>query len=129
MKSVHVELSDILEAEYNCNVCSFQGYSENDLKKHQNVCKHRASNVEPSGKSLSCHSCGFKLNTKKALMVHRKETHPEIIKTCRFFLKEMCTFEDEDCWYRHERRQDVEDNLENIQCKICKQNFMSKFKR
>ena len=118
------------ESEHNCDGCSFQGHSEIDLKKHHGVCKHRATSggerVNPN--AITCHSCGLEFRSRRTLMNHRKDAHPDRIKTCKYFLKDTCDFTAEECWFRHEMRQVNENSNEDlsnndIQCNVCKQVF------
>ena len=48
------------EWEYNCNDCSYQAKTEQELKKHTSLTHHKKSTTtERSGENnLSCHSCG-----------------------------------------------------------------------
>ena len=117
----HIEDKHQPELEFNCNQYSFQGDSEVLLKNHMNL----AHNKMTADKSLSCHNCGENFASKPALMDHRKEKHPEIIRKCRYFLQGNCAFEDGCCWYRHEDRETQDSDATTFKCSFCEKNFTS----
>ena len=64
-------------------------------------------------------------------MKHRRSNHPEIIETCKHFLKRKCAYEYKLCWYRHDTQPAENTNLnENSQkeykCRFCESIFENK---
>ena len=53
-------------------------------------------------------------------MNHRKLEHPST-KTCRFFLKNACIFQTDECWYKHQSITEAKTEFEGSthDCKIC----------
>ena len=60
-------------------------------------------------------------------MNHRKLEHPSK-KICRYFLKETCDFQSEECWYRHVKKSDANSNesTEEHDCNKCEIIFTQK---
>ena len=60
--------------------------------------------------SFRCFDCSETFNIKRDLMVHKKRKHISNVRYCNDYLDEKCRFNDNFCWFRHERPD--EDNLD-----------------
>ena len=115
--------------QWNCEQCDFQASTRAILPNH---CK-LTQGQQPSRQKqrlgqtgvLECYTCRSEFRSYHDLMNHRKEEHPSH-KVCRYFLKGMCNFNSEECWYLHEDRSGSEMSHDNFQCPVCKNGFMSK---
>ena len=105
----HME-TDHSEGEHNCMKCSYQGNTAYSLKKHINV-THK----------IFCHTCSKASDSKWDLMVHRRDNHYDLLKTCRYFLMGNCKFGNEKCFYRHEENEKFK-----FKCNSCENVFSTK---
>ena len=131
--STHMNDVHSCDTEFNCNDCCFQAQDKEQLDKHLLLTQHNeveklTTNIKTS---FTCHTCGSSFSNKPDMMNHRKSMHPEIIKTCRRFLKGICAYADEICWYGHslnkERASETSANIiAEFECKFCKKVFESK---
>ena len=116
------------ESQYNCNDCSFQGYSKIELEQHLKTTHHGPSEAN----KITCHTCAKMFYSKSDLMKHRKVEHIDIIKKCRFFAAGGCEFEKEVCWFRHDNeveqsRTRKTPDLDNLfKCRFCEKTFQEK---
>ena len=97
----------VIDREYNCFECGFQGSEQSQLDKHV-LLTHR----------LQCRNCESVFKSKPELMVHRKKEHYSIVALC--MKGEECRFSDR-CWWKHKTEQE---NL--IECFFCDENFATK---
>lgn len=102
----HITKSHGDDGDFNCKQCSFQSNREKLLQDHLIA-------VHDSG--IKCHNCGKYFSTKRDLMYHRKEEHPEKIRSCLYNQNNECNF-GEDCWYSHS---DKVTNLKQFTCNKC----------
>ena len=93
--NLHVKTTHEKETEYNCNECSYQAHTKGELDKH--------FDVTHAGHTIFCHTCGKGFSLKRDLMRHRKTDHANMIKKCKYFLSGHCDFDDDFCWWKHER--------------------------
>ena len=56
---------------------------------------------EDSKEACYCDYCGGKFETKKHLMIHRKNNYEERVNISRYIKKDNCAFDDKTCWYRY----------------------------
>ena len=76
---------------------------------------------------FSCNVCGKRNENRGLLMNHRKLKHPKTIKTCSYFLKGICEFTDEVCWFSHKlHTNSTPQTLKEFKCSICGRAFKSK---
>ena len=65
-------------------------------------------------------------------MRHRKISHLDIIKKCKFFKEGYCAYEPDVCWFRHDDLitenafNPQEDQQENFICRFCEKAFNKK---
>ena len=102
-----VKLKD-RKREFNCYVCHFEGHNVQTLRKHRMITGHK----ETSDCREVCHTCNTIFQDYKELMLHRKETHSQIIPECRYFKDNCCQF-GSSCWYRHSTDQSSEKVSQN----------------
>ena len=122
MKTKHDEKKEYKIKQFNCDDCPFQGYSGIGLKKHILVTGH-----EPAKNEEECYTCGEVFKSYWHLADHRKVEHPSK-KTCRYFLKGTCFFDEVKCLYNHDKRMEKESDTESINyaCREC--DFVTKSK-
>ena len=46
-------------------------------------------------------------------MLHRKKDHQRVVKQCRNFIEDGCSFTDEECWYKHSENRHEKSLAEN----------------
>jgi hypothetical protein len=92
-----------------------------DITRHDSS-KERGS----TDRNFICRSCGSGFDAKRELMKHRKEDHTKSIRTCKYFLRGICDFESNICWYSHEEKQDDRRKPKSYNCDVCELNFSSK---
>merc|ERR1719319_1720437 len=63
-------------------------------------------------------------DTKAQIMTHRKESHPNLISPCSFFIEGKCSFEDSVCWYSHKPIKST--SLREFYCRFCDKSFKRK---
>ena len=115
IRTAHREKKEKETTQYNCDDCPFQGESGLQLKKHVHITGHIPAKYEEV-----CYTCKNVFESYWHLMNHRKNEHPSI-KNCRYFLKDMCSFDAVDCWYKHEKKSEANSNIEehSFDCREC----------
>jgi hypothetical protein len=111
--------SKLIETEFNCNECFFQGTSKTELSKHINLKHNRKERKTES--TITCNNCGEQFSTKWNLMHHWKSRHLNTVAYCRNNIEGKCNYADDMCWWNHAEKQE-----ENIECFICNQTFETK---
>jgi rubredoxin len=98
--------------------CEDCGYPSEDL---EDIGEHLYENIP---ESIICYLCGWKLKSKRYLMLHRKERHKQNVRMCLYFAQGICEFSDEDCWYQHETKESPLDQaLKEFKCSLCGHTF------
>ena len=122
--SIHKKQSHVSESkkDYSCQKCNFATNTEFELKRHIVQCTHNKSNNVDAINQITCHICSSQFNLKSELMKHRKESHSERVQKCRYYQEGVCIFDDNSCWYRHEK---VDDQLKSFKCDVCDVSFNS----
>ena len=61
-------------------------------------------------------------------MNHRRDTHPERRRRCRNDLNGSCSYETNECWWKHKDSPQVATNLKEKteECTICEEMFLTK---
>ena len=73
----------------------------------ENVCWFLHEYQETHGKNPSassnfnCKYCGNLFQSKSDLMFHRKAEHFQVVKQCRNYESGYCSYNDKECWYKH----------------------------
>ena len=88
-----------------------------------NITHHISRDKEVSENNVSCHLCGKAFDSKRTLMSHRKVDHINIIKKCRYFLRGMCDFKDDECWFRHVETSKQISGGAPFKCSFCEKTF------
>ena len=105
-----------------CEDCGYPSDDLVDFGEHLYQC-HGPDN-ENVEESIICYLCGWKLKSKRELMVHRKEKHLQSVRMCLFYSKGDCDFSDEDCWYQHKTQESsLAQPLKEFKCSLCGQTF------
>ena len=103
--------------QYNCNDCAFQCDSWVELKKHSKITRHK-----PRDQNETCYTCNQEFSSYRQLMNHRKLVHPSK-KTCRYFLKQECVFDEDSCWYVHKKENTEKNEGVYFKCDDCESIF------
>ena len=108
--------------DYNCNDCFLQFENSLQLKKHAERTMHT-----PNEHDEKCFTCEKLFPSYRQLMNHRKSEHPSN-KKCRYFLQDQCKFNENVCWYSHEKNTKSEADVSSSEnaCNECDANFTSK---
>ena len=118
------------DKEWNCESCSFQANSSNELMNHLKETGHQPSKKiqDPKSKITQCYTCKEEFASYWNLMNHRKQKHPSN-RTCKYFLKKECVH-GVNCWYRHDEPMETDpvvnqsrNSKANINCQICDKRF------
>ena len=62
---------------------------------------------------IECYFCEESFATKGEIMMHRKKKHSQFVKQCNKFLVKNCNLTDENCWFKHENKEEESEELEN----------------
>ena len=104
-----------------CNLCGNKFETSSDMSDHKKKyhksfkpCKNLPdcsfkenclfNHNEIDQNNFLCYVCGDEFNKLSELMVHRKTHHST--NKCQKFLKDICNFTSEKCWYSHETKSD-----------------------
>ena len=114
-----------LKIEFPCKECIFVGNCEDELRWHMTtVHEYPDTLCNIPYTSDSCLDCGKLFDTKGEIMTHRKESHPNLIKPCTYFIEGKCSFEDSVCWYSHKSIKSAV--IQEFKCRFCGENFKRK---
>ena len=104
-----------------CENCIFTASSEMELRVHLDYGHDKSdSNFDTS---YICKVCKKKFMEKGELMKHMKTKHENSLPICKFFLRGICNFEDNICWYTHKKE---DKSPTTFQCGHCEQSFTDK---
>ena len=119
-----VKKGKVVELEYNCDECFYQGTTSGELLKHNEI-KHKASETPRNnlGSSVKCRNCGEVFESKYNFMVHRKIKHLSTVAYCRNYANKTCSYSSEMCWWNHTESNEGE---EKVKCFICGIIFQNK---
>ena len=109
---------------FRCDECEFPAEDLCDLGEHI----YLTHNYDNSGDSYNCNYCEESFDSKNELMIHKKNDHEENVSICKYFLKDMCAFNDENCWYSHKKFDDssCHKEMNKFICVICEETFDKK---
>ena len=120
-ETVSVESQTTME----CEDCGYPSDDLEDIGEHLYQC--HGPNDENAQESINCYLCGWKLKSKRDLMLHRKERHKQNVRMCLYFAQGCCEFSDEDCWYQHKTKNSLlTQTLKEFKCSLCGQSFTLK---
>ena len=72
------------------------------------------SNSKRSEQDFNCFNCSKTFNNKGEMMVHKKQMHRSTVRYCNSYIDDECKFNDQSCWFRHERALDeLKDDVSN----------------
>ena len=61
--------------------------------------------------NVQCFICTKTFESKSDMMIHRKSTHSAIIKQCTTYVQGTCQFQENYCWYNHEKQTNGRDTV------------------
>ena len=123
------------ESEYTdfpCQECVYVASCIEELNWHlENEHNHEEAEELDFNNHLNCNICGKRNANNGELMTHRKNSHPETIKTCKYFVKGKCGFPESVCWFNHKIRETnsatlTPQTLMQFHCGFCKKIFTNK---
>ena len=114
-KSEEMDISE--DRPRNCDKCSYEAEDLYDFDAHR--WSEHISYSEDSPDSIVCSFCDQIFERKGELMRHKKNEHEENVKTCWKFTAGNCTFEDDKCWFMHNR----EIKSTEYKCQLCEKVF------
>ena len=123
----NVNVTCDFDEDFNCNECDFEASCKLELEWHMNANHGWPSpqdEEEDYDKKFICNMCGEILDTKGSLMNHRKDMHIEEVKLCSFFAQGSCDFQDDMCWYIHDKKRAAQ---QEFKCSFCEEKFKTKF--
>ena len=94
---------------------------DEELNWHLSNDHEQEEDVSDDPELYSCNICGKRNVDKGQLMVHRKSRHSKSIKTCSYFLKGICDFPDNVCWFSHNPNVNTTkpQTLKQFNCNMC----------
>ena len=114
---------------FRCRICGENFESKPNLMKHRKAehiktvayCKKKASGEcffsdtcwwnhdtqlekerKAEGTGFKCYTCNETFNQKANMMIHKKEQHRHLVRSCNLFIDNKCPHSDSVCWYLHE---------------------------
>ena len=51
---------------------------------------------------FKCYTCSETFNNKARMMIHKKEKHMHLVRSCNLFIDDKCIFNAVSCWYVHD---------------------------
>ena len=91
--------------EFENGVCWFRHDNE--------VEQTRTSKTQDLNHVFKCRFCEKTFQEKSVFMLHRKKDHQRVVKQCRNFIEDGCSFTDEECWYKHSENRHEKSLAEN----------------
>ena len=116
------------KSQFHCDDCLLNFHTGPQLRKHMNTNHHKPSvttNENEIGETLNCKICSEEFSEWWNLMHHRRDVHPMKRKKCRNYMKGECSFEDDECWWRHANTFETSIDYQNDKCSICSKKFSS----
>ena len=62
----------------------------------------QSENERKTDGNFNCYTCNENFNTKGKMMIHKKEKHRHLVRSCNLFIDDKCPHNDSMCWYVHE---------------------------
>ena len=100
---------------FRMQACDFD--AETCWYRHENNSSEKEEIVDED----SCKDCDEKFQIKSDLMKHRKMNHRSKVYGCRDFVQGKCTFQESSCWFLHDKVEEDNESLKDIERK--KQDF------
>ena len=86
-------------------------FSEGSCTFTADACWWNHDDRENRSTEIQCFICSNTFNSKPELMRHRKLNHSNIVPECTQFLKGVCIFQSEFCWYTHKHSEVLDKDL------------------
>ena len=64
--------------------------------------EERQENCE---EKVDCFVCNETFKSKPEMMTHRKKKHLYVIRQCQQFTQNRCRYQEESCWFKHEKEE------------------------
>ena len=96
------------KSEHPNTVAPCRNYLEGHCNRGYDSCWWNHKDGEQA--KIERYFCDKTLYTKHKVMVHRKIEHPRTVKICRQFADSKCPFNDETCWFKHEKKPEMNAN-------------------
>ena len=114
-----------MDFDISCKECIYIATCEEELKWHMND-SHNQPDPDLEGED-SCNVYDRNYKSKCELMIHRKEYHPNSISICRYFLRGICTFEENIYWFSHKvEEKNIPTTLNEYKFSFCEKIFKRK---
>ena len=62
---------------------------------------------------IQCYICKSTFDNKSKMMIHRKNMHKDLVRSCNSYLQNNCKFQNNSCWFLHDLEAMDVDDLEN----------------
>ena len=72
------------------------------------------NHMEKQGNNSDCFICSKTFENKSKMIIHRKNAHKNVVKSCSQFNLGKCMFRDETCWFSHDVEA-VDETNENVE--------------
>ena len=76
--------------------------------------KHSREKSQQLSTEFKCSLCDVSFLTKREFMVHRKMNHEHLIPQCKYEIKGSCSFGNENCWFKHGKNGNKNNENENL---------------
>ena len=116
-QKVHVDVDVQTDDSETCLECEFPANDIWELGEHI----YEFHTLKDHG-DFACTFCYEKFGRKRDLMVHRKKDHEEKVVICTEYTTGTCTYNREECWWRHEKN----NNEDGYSCADCDKTFKNR---
>ena len=114
---------------FSCQDCVYVASCIDELDWHlENEHNYDKPDESEIPNPYSCNICGKRNNNNGELMSHRKNIHPETIRTCKYFIMGRCDFPESVCWFMHTigSTTSAPQTLNEYKCGLCDKVFKIK---
>ena len=115
IQKVHVDIQT--DDSETCNECEFPANDIWELGEHI----YEFHTLKDHGE-FACTFCYEKFGRKRDMMAHRKRDHEEKVAICTEFTLGNCTYNREECWWKHEKNM----NEDDYSCAHCEKVFRNR---
>ena len=126
----HMQINHPEETHFLCDDCDFQATTGLILKKHMVQLHHNPSDLVSNdlGSFIKCRDCETEFTNKPDLMDHRRDSHTDSRRRCKYKRDGNCRYTDSVCWYSHKTQHKTpEINSEGMfRCHTCENRYSSK---
>ena len=106
-----------------CNKCIFVATCEEELNWHM-FDVHELPDDLNFDTDFYCDVCSKWCKSESDLLIHKEEHNKKTDKVCSFFLRGICIYGDEKCWFSHKSDNDQVSGTANLYtCNLCEKYF------